>query len=69
MDGNDQDVLKPYQQEFWRSVTKWLEEGDIGPPEYDVVEGLDDVEGINRALDGYADVGRSGGKGTVVRVL
>jgi hypothetical protein len=49
-------------------VPKWLKDGKVLPAEYSIIEGLEDVDAINEALDGYADFGRSGGKGVVVRI-
>jgi NADPH2:quinone reductase len=62
------DHLSPYQREFWDHVPKWLDDGKVMPAEYRIVEGLEDVDAINEALDGYADFGRSGRQGVVVRI-
>jgi NADPH2:quinone reductase len=62
------DQLQPYQKTFWASVTKWLEEGRVLPTEFRVVDGLDDVSGINAGLDAYGEFGRSGVAGVVVRI-
>ena len=53
---------------FWTQLPKWLEEGRLLPTEYRVIEGLEEVEEINGALDGYRDVGRSGGRQVFVRI-
>lgn len=62
------DQLHPHQSTFWASVTKWLEEGRVLPTNFRVVEGLDDVAGINAGLDGYGEFGRSGVNGVVVKI-
>lgn len=45
--------LAPYKEQFWAQVPKWLEEGKLRPGKYRVIEGLEEVEEINRTLDGY----------------
>lgn len=60
--------LQPYQMTFWASVTKWLEEGEVLPTEFRVLNGLEDVSGINAGLDAYGQFGRSGVTGVVVRI-
>lgn len=62
------DQVQPYQTTFWASTTKWLEEGKVLPTEYRVVDGLDDVSGINAGLDAYGEFGRSGVAGVVVTI-
>lgn len=62
------DQLQPYQTTFWTNVTKWLEEGKVLPTDFRVVDGLDDVNGINAGLDAYGEFGRSGVAGVVVRI-
>jgi NADPH:quinone reductase-like Zn-dependent oxidoreductase len=60
--------LQPYQMSFWASVTKWLEEGKVLPTEFRVLNGLEDVSGINAGMDAYGEFGRSGVAGVVVRI-
>lgn len=62
------DQLQPYQTAFWASVTKWLEEGSVLPTEFRVVDGLEDISGINAGLDAYGEFGRSGVVGVVVKI-
>jgi NADPH:quinone reductase len=62
------ECLAPDQKSFWASTSSWLEEGRVLPTDFRIIEGLEDVDGINEALDGYADFGRSGQKGVVVKI-
>lgn len=62
------DDLSPNQEAFWAHVPKWLQEGKLLPTEFRVIEGLEKVNEINAALDGYRDMDRSGAKQVIVRV-
>lgn len=62
------DQLHPHQTAFWGHVTGWLEQGKVLPTSFRVVDGLADVQGINKALDEYAEFGRSGTDGVVVKI-
>lgn len=47
--------LAPHAEEFWKHVPKWLAEKKILPAPYRIIEGLEKVEDINKALDDYRD--------------
>ena len=65
---NVRDYVEPSPEVFWAHVPKWLEEGKVLPTDFSVIEGLDKVEEINAAMDGYRDFGRSGMKQVIVKV-
>ncbi|KAK4973433.1 hypothetical protein LTR42_005419 [Elasticomyces elasticus] len=46
-------------ENFWRELPKWLSSGVVRPTAFKTLEGLDNVDEINRQLDEYA-----AGKGT-----
>lgn len=56
------EALAPRVREFWEMVPKWLVEGKVKAGSLRVVEGLEKVEDINGALDGYRE-------GTGVQVI
>lgn len=62
------ELIAPHQREFWDMVPKWVGQGRVVPSGFRVVNGLDNVEAINRALDEYQDFERSGVLQVVVRV-
>ena len=55
--------LGAMEERFWNELPGWAENGVLGLPEVNFVEGLDEG-GVNEALDGYRD--GSGGRGVVV---
>ena len=61
------DNLAPDEEVFWTAVPKWLEEKKVLPTEYRVVAGLDKVDEINQALDGYRNGARAGPQ-TIVKI-
>lgn len=54
------DFMRPYAEQFWEEVPRWLREKKILPTEYRVIHGLDKVKEINEALDGYQGYTRTG---------
>ncbi|PPJ50322.1 hypothetical protein CBER1_06447 [Cercospora berteroae] len=51
---------------FWRDVGGWLKDGWMLPAKFSVVEGLDKVDEMNAALDGY--MAGTGGPQLVVKL-
>lgn len=39
---------------FWETLPRWVEEGIVRPTAFKTLDGLDDVDAINRQLDEYA---------------
>ena len=62
------DLMAPYQLQFWEKVPKWVENGKILPSPFRVLNGLEAVDDINQALDSYQDFERSGILPVVVKI-
>lgn len=45
--------MAPYETDFWQRTPGWLKDGSIRPSNFRVVEGLEQVDEINAALDEY----------------
>jgi NADPH:quinone reductase len=58
--------LAPHAAQFWAAVPEYLESKKLLPADFQVVHGLDDVSGINDALDQYRDFNRAGAQTVVL---
>ncbi|KPI34690.1 Zinc-type alcohol dehydrogenase-like protein [Cyphellophora attinorum] len=58
--------LAPNAAQFWAKVPEYLRTEKLLPADFQVVHGLDDVSGINNALDQYRDFSRAGAQTVVL---
>lgn len=58
------EALGSHREQFWKHVPQWLASGKILPAPYWTVDGLENVDKINAALDGYS-AGAGGAQLTV----
>jgi len=56
--------LGEHAEPFWRVLPSWIESGVVQPTAFWTLDGLEDVEAINKQLDEY-----SAGKGLVQLVV